>query len=237
MVTGLITIYKGAISMKKINKNELLNCISDGMTIMIGGFMTVGAPTELIQIIAESGVKNLTIICNDTGVNRDGNESSLGVGHLLKNGCVNKVIASHIGLNPDTGKQMIAGEVEVELSPQGTLIERIHAGGAGLGGVLTPTGLGTVVSENKTIINVNNKKYLLESPLKADVALLKAYKADEMGNLVYHQTARNFNPEMAFAARTVIAEVNEIVNVGELNPEEIITPFILVDKLFEKKVD
>ena len=219
--------------MKIINRDSLLSVIEDGMTIMIGGFMTVGAPTKLLEIIADSGVKNLTIICNDTGFKKENDHSALGVGHLIQKGCVKKVIASHIGLNPDTGKQMMAGELEVELSPQGTLIERIHAGGAGLGGVLTPTGLGTIVAENKEVVIIDEKEYLLETPLKADVALLKAHKADTMGNLTYHQTARNFNPEMALAAKIVIAEVDEIVAPHVFSPEEIITPFILVDKLYK----
>jgi acetate CoA/acetoacetate CoA-transferase alpha subunit len=144
---------------------------------------------------------------------------------------VKKIIASHIGTNPETGRQMIAGETVVELVPQGTLAERIRAGGAGLGGILTPTGLGTVVEEGKEKLLVNGKEYLLELPLRADIALLKAYKADKAGNLIYRQSARNFNPIMALAADLVIVEVEEVVEVGEIKPDEVMTPGILVDKV------
>lgn len=221
--------------MKNINIDKLSDIISDGMTIMVGGFMAVGSPNNLIKKIAHSNIKDLTIICNDTGFKNEKTPETLGVGHLINEGCVKKVIASHIGLNPDTGKQMMSGDLEVELTPQGTLIERIHAGGSGLGGVLTPTGLDTVVAENKDVLVIDNKEYLLEMPLKADIALLKADKADKRGNLVYKETARNFNPEMALAAKTVIVEVDEIVETGMLDPEEIITPFILVDYIFNSK--
>ncbi len=156
---------------------------------------------NLCHAILDSNVKDLTLIANDTAF------IETGVGPLIMNRRVKKVIASHIGTNPETGRQMIAGELDVELVPQGTLAERVRAGGSGLGGVLTPTGVGTVVEEGKEKLTVDGREYLLEKPLRADVALLKAYKADKAGNLVYHRSARNFNPLMALAADTVIVQV------------------------------
>lgn len=195
------------------------------MTIMVGGFMGVGTPTSLVGLLVDKGVKDITMITSDTAT------PDTGVGPLIVNRQVGKVIASHIGTNPETGRQMIAGEIRVELVPQGTLAEQIRAGGSGLGGILTPTGIGTVVEEGKRKIVVNNKEYLLELPLRAHIALLKAHKADKAGNLIYRKVARNFNPMMALAADLVIAEVEEIVEVGQLDPEEVITPGMLVDKV------
>lgn len=210
---------------KVISQEELISLFEDKATIMMGGFMGVGAPTSLVRILVEQGVKDLTLITSDTAT------PDTGVGPLIVNRQVKKIIASHIGTNPETGRQMIAGETVVELVPQGTLAERIRAGGAGLGGILTPTGLGTVVEEGKEKLLVNGKEYLLELPLRADIALLKAYKADKAGNLIYRQSARNFNPIMALAADLVIVEVEEVVEVGELKPDEVMTPGILVDKV------
>ena len=210
---------------KVISQEELVSLFEDKATIMMGGFMGVGAPTSLVRILVEQGVKDLTLITSDTAT------PDTGVGPLIVNRQVKKIIASHIGTNPETGRQMIAGETVVELVPQGTLAERIRAGGAGLGGILTPTGLGTVVEEGKEKLLVNGKEYLLELPLRADIALLKAYKADKAGNLIYRQSARNFNPIMALAADLVIVEVEEVVEVGELKPDEVMTPGILVDKV------
>ncbi|MCC5468253.1 acetate CoA-transferase subunit alpha [Pelosinus baikalensis] len=207
---------------KVISQEELVSLFEDKETVMMGGFMGVGAPTSLVRILVEQGVKDLTLITSDTAT------PDTGVGPLIVNRQVKKIIASHIGTNPETGRQMIAGETVVELVPQGTLAERIRAGGAGLGGILTPTGLGTVVEEGKEKLLVNGKEYLLELPLRADIALLKAYKADKAGNLIYRQSARNFNPIMALAADLVIVEVEE---VGELKPDEVMTPGILVDKV------
>lgn len=187
--------------------------------------MGVGTPEELVAGIMESGAEDLTLICNDTAF------VETGVGPLVVNKRVKKVIASHIGTNPETGRQMIAGEMEVELVPQGTLAERVRAGGSGLGGVLTPTGVGTVVEEGKQKLTVDGREYLLETPLRAEVALLKAYKADKNGNLVYHRSARNFNPFMALAADLVIVQVEKLVEVGEIDPDEVVTPGILVDKI------
>ncbi|CDF57797.1 acetate CoA-transferase subunit alpha [Thermobrachium celere] len=203
--------------------DEVMEFIKDGQTIMFGGFLAVGTAENIVDAIVKKGVKDLTIICNDTAF------VDKGVGKLVANKQVKKVIVSHIGTNPETGRQMNAGEIEVELVPQGTLAERIRAYGAGLGGVLTPTGLGTVVEEGKTIIEVDGKKYLLEKPLKADVAIIKGSKVDKKGNVWYSKTTRNFNPIMAMAADLVIVEAEEIVEVGEIEPENVVTPHILVD--------
>jgi acetate CoA/acetoacetate CoA-transferase alpha subunit len=196
-----------------------------GMTVMIGGFLAVGTPTVLVNALLETGVSDLTLIGNDTAF------PDSGVGVLVVNKRVKKAIVSHIGTNPETGRQMMAGEMQVDLVPQGTLAERIRAAGAGLGGVLTPTGVGTIVEEGKQKLTVDGKEYLLEKPLKADLALIKAKKADKAGNLIYNKSARNFNPVMALAADLVIVEVEELVEVGQLDPDEVMTPGILVDKI------
>lgn len=209
--------------MKVISIDEAVELLKPGMTIMIGGFLGVGTPEKLIDKIVEKRINNLVVIANDTAM------PDRGIGKLIVNKLCKKVIVSHIGTNPETQRQMINGELEVELVPQGTLAERIRAGGAGLGGILTPTGVGTVVEEGKRVIEINGKKYLLELPLKADIALIKAKKCDYYGNLVYNLTATNFNPIMAMAADIVIAEVEEVVPVGALNPDEIKTPGVLVD--------
>lgn len=210
---------------KIVQHEEIVALINDGMTIMFGGFLGVGTPASLVRVLVNKGVKDLTMIANDTAF------PDTGVGPLIVNKQVRKIITSHIGTNPETGRQMIAGETEVELVPQGTLAEQIRAGGSGLGGILTPTGIGTVVEEGKQKLIVHGKEYLLELPLRADVALLKAYKADTAGNLIYRKAARNFNPIMALAADLVIAEVEEIVEVGQLDPDEVMTPGILIDKV------
>ncbi|NLM41087.1 MAG: CoA transferase subunit A [Firmicutes bacterium] len=205
--------------------SEAVAQVKGGSTVMIGGFMTCGTPTGLVAELARRGVHGLTVIANDTGV--QGN----GIGMLISAGAVTQLIASHIGTNPETGQRMIDGRLQVELVPQGTLVERIRCGGAGLGGFLTPTGVGTVVAEGKQAIVVDGRTYLLETPLRADVALIKAWKADRKGNLLYRRSARNFNPVMAMAADLVIAEVEEIVEVGELDPDQVMTPGIFVDIL------
>ncbi|WP_082686982.1 acetate CoA-transferase subunit alpha [Bacillus sp. FJAT-27445] len=210
---------------KVISKEEAASLFRDGMTVMAGGFMGVGTPQDLVEVMLEKNIKNITLIANDTAF------IETGVGPLIVNHHVKKVIASHIGTNPETGRQMIAGEMEVELVPQGTLAERVRAGGSGLGGVLTPTGIGTVVEDGKQKITVDGREFLLEKPLRAEVAILKAYKADKAGNLVYHRSARNFNPLMALAADVVIAQVEKVVEVGEIDPDEVMTPGILVDKI------
>lgn len=204
---------------------EVPSILNDGMTIMAGGFMGVGTPEKLVSAILGANLKDLTLIANDTAF------VETGVGPLVVNRRLKKVITSHIGTNPETGRQMLSGELEVELVPQGTLAERIRAGGSGLGGVLTPTGVGTVVEEGKDKIVVDGREYLLEKPLRCEVALLKAFKADKAGNLVYHRSARNFNPLMALAADTVIVQVEHLVEIGEIDPDEVMTPGILVDKI------
>lgn len=210
--------------MSKVTTIEkVIQEIKDGMTLMIGGFLAVGTPEVFIDGILGKGIKELTVIANDTAF------PDKGIGKLVVNRQLKTVIVSHIGTNPETGRQMNAGELEVELVPQGTLAERIRAGGAGLGGVLTPTGLGTIVAEGKAVINVDGKDFLLEKPLKADVALIKAHTADTAGNLIFHRSARNFNPLMAMAAKTVIVEAENIVEIGQIDPDQVMTPGIVVD--------
>jgi len=210
---------------KRIGFAELRPRFKDGMSILFGGFMGVGTPDGIVREILDSGVKDLTVIGNDTA------GPDTGIGILVSARRVRKVIASHIGTNAETGRQMIAGELEVELVPQGTLAERIRCGGAGLGGVLTPTGVGTIVEEGKVKLSFDGIEYLVERPIRADLAILKAYRADEKGNLVYQRAARNFNPMMALAADYVVAEVDAIVKAGEIDPELVMTPGILVDAL------
>ncbi len=215
--------------MHVIKVEKAVEMIPDGSTIMIGGFLGVGTPEAIIDEIVKQRKSNLTVIANDTAF------PTSGVGKLVVNKLVKRVIVSHIGTNPETQKQMIEKAIDVELVPQGTLVERIRAGGVGLGGVLTPTGIGTVVAEGKQIFKINDVEYLLELPLKADFALINAKKADCNGNLVYSLTARNFNPIMAMAAKTVIAEVEEILPVGTIPPDEVHTPGIFVDYIVRKR--
>lgn len=208
---------------KVITRQEVFNKFSDGQTLMIGGFLGVGTPELLVDVLVEKNVRDLRVITNDTAF------VGKGTGKLIVNKQIKQAIVSHIGTNPETGRQMNAGELDVELVPQGTLAERIRCAGSGLGGVLTPTGVGTIVEKGKEKITLNDKTYLLETPLSADIALIKAAKADTFGNLKYCQSARNFNPLMAMAAKLVIVEAEEIVEVGSLDPDEIVTPGVLVD--------
>jgi acetate CoA/acetoacetate CoA-transferase alpha subunit len=208
---------------KKITVEQAVAHIKSGMTIMVGGFLSNGSANKILDALAKSDVRDITIITNDTSF------PDKGVGKLLEHKQIKKVIASHIGTNELTQQQMNAGEIEVEFVPQGTLAERVRAGGCGLGGVLTPTGLGTIIAEGKPIITVDGKDYLLEKPLHADIALIGASKGDESGNLVYYGTSQNFNPLMAAAADLVITEIDEIVAVGEIRPEQVHTPAILID--------
>lgn len=203
--------------------NEAVEYIKDGMTLMIGGFMAVGTPEILINAILEKGIKDLTIIANDTGL------VDKGIGKLIINKRVKKVIASHIGLNPETGRQMNNKELIVDLIPQGTLIEQIRCGGAGIGGFLTETGVGTIVEEEKQKMNLGNKEYLLELPLRADIALIRGSVVDKGGNVFYNGSTRNFNPIIATAADLVIVGAEKIVEIGELDPNYIMTPGIFVD--------
>ena len=212
---------------KIVSAIQAAEYLSDSATVMVGGFLGVGTPEIMIDAMVEKGFKNLTIITSDTAY------PDRGVGRLIVGQQVKKVIASHVGTNPETGKQMHAKQLEVELSPQGTLVERIRSGGAGLGGVLTPTGLGTIVAEDKPIIVIDGKNFLLEKPLRAQVALLKAFKADLDGNLVFRKATRNFNPVMATAADVVIVEVQEIVQVGAIDPDEVVVPGIFVDYIVQ----
>ena len=214
-----------------ISAADAANRIKDGDSVMVGGFLNCGSPDTIIFALKEKNTKNLTLISNDTAIHNFKNGVITGLGHLVENKMFRKIITSHIGTNQETQRQMNAGETEVELVPQGTLAEQIRAGGAGLGGFLTPTGIGTEVANGKQIILVNHHSFLLELPLKADVAIIKARKADKSGNLVFNGTARNFNPLMATAAELVIAEVEEIVEVGEIDPNEIHTSSIFVDFL------
>lgn len=205
--------------------------IKEGDSLMVGGFLGCGSPHTIILALKEKGTTNLTLICNDTAIHIFKTGKVTGVGHLIQAKQIKKIIASHIGSNQETQRQMNAAETEVELVPQGTLAQRVRAAGAGLGGFLTPTGVGTEVASGKQIILVAHKPFLLELPLSADVAIVKAKKADKAGNLVFNGTARNFNPLMATAAALVIAEVEELVEIGEIDPNNVHTPSIFVDFL------
>lgn len=213
---------------KSINLSQVVEKVKDGMTIMVGGFLTNGGPNTIMDALASSGVGNLTLICNDAAF------ADKGLGKLISNGQVKKLIASYIGSNTSAVDFMNNSTLEVEFSPQGTLAERIRAAGAGLGGVLTPTGLGTVVEKGKKVINVDGKDFLLEKPLKADIAFVGASISDKMGNLYYKGTTRNFNPLMAMAADLVIVEAQEIVETGSILPENVHTPAVLIDYIFTK---
>jgi acetate CoA/acetoacetate CoA-transferase alpha subunit len=206
---------------------EAMEKVEDGMTVMIGGFLAVGTPEKLVDAVLAKNVKNLTVIANDTAL------PDKGIGKLVVNKQLKKVIVSHIGTNPETGRQMHAGEIEVQLVPQGTLAEQIRAGGFGLGGILTPTGVGTPVEKGKQKLTIDGRDYLLELPLKADVALIRAAKADTAGNLVFRKSARNFNPLMASAAKVTIVEAQEIVEAGMIDPDEVMTPGIFVNYLVQ----
>jgi len=209
---------------KATNCTKAVEMIPDGATLMIGGFLGVGTPTRTIDELIRQGKKDLTVIANDTG------RPAVGIGKLIVAKLVKKVIASHIGTNPETQRQMIAGELEVVLTPQGTLAEQIRAGGYGLGGVLTATGIGTTVADGKQTIELNGKQYLIELPLHADFALIHSHRADYHGAL----TARNFNSIMAFSADCVIVEPEHIVPVGVIPPDSVVTPFCLVDYVIER---
>ena len=207
---------------KEIDINKAVDLIEDGMTIMVGGFLGCGIPHRLIDKLVEKGTKDLTLICNDSSF------PDFGVGKLIVNKQIKKLIASHVDTNPETGRQMNAGEMEVILVPQGTLAEQVRAGGAGLGGFLTPTGVGTVVEEGKQKIEIKGIEYLLELPLKADVALIAGEAVDTYGNIVYFGATRNFNELMATAADIVIVEAEEVKQVGELDANDVVTPGIFV---------
>ena len=212
---------------KIISLQDAVNLVRDGDTIMIGGFLAVGTPERLIDALIEKGVKDLTLVSNDTSfIDR-------GVGKMVVAKMFRKIYTSHVGTNKETGRQILEGEIEVVLVPQGTLIERIRAGGFGLGGVLTKTGLGTLVEEGKQIVEVDGERYLLEKPLRANVALLYAEKADIKGNLTFHGATRNFNTYMGAAADISIVEAQEVVQIGEMCPDEVIVPGVFVNYIVD----
>ena len=208
---------------KVISFEEAVNYIEDGMTIMVGGFLGCGNPHRLIDGLVEKGTKDLTLICNDSSF------PDIGVGKLVVNKQIKKLIASHIGTNSETGNQMNSGEMEVNLIPQGTLAEQVRAGGTGLGGFLTPVGIGTVIEEGKEKMEIDGKSYLLELPIRADLALIAGVSVDKFGNIVYFGATRNFNQLMAPAADLVIVEAEEVLEVGDIDPNDVDTPGIFVD--------
>jgi len=212
---------------KLITVEEAVEMIHDGMTIMVGGFLGCKNPYVIVDALVEKGVKDLTLIANDTSF------PEIGIGKLIVNKQVKKLIASHVGTNKETGRQMNSGEMDVELVPQGTLAERIRAAGAGLGGVLTPTGIGTIVAEGKDILTIDGKEYLLEKPLKSDIALIVGAKVDKKGNVSYAKATRNFNTIMATAADVVVVEADQVVEVGEIDPDDVMTPGIFVDYIVD----
>lgn len=207
--------------------SALAGLLRDGMTIMSGGFGVCGIPSTLIEAIRDSGVKDLTIISNNPGID------DFGLGLLLPNGQIRKMIGSYIGENARFAKQYLGGEIEVEFNPQGTLAERIRAGGAGIPAFFTRTGVGTVIAEGKDVREFDGIKYLMEKCLRADLAIVHAWRGDPEGNLQYRMTARNFNPVMATAAEVTIAEVEELVEPGEIDPDHIVTPGIFVQRIVQ----
>ena len=215
---------------KVITAEEAVKMVKPNDSILFGSFLAVGAAQNLIDALVETNTKDLHMVVIATDYD-DG-----GVGKLVTNRQVKSIQASHIGTNKSTQAQMNSGQIDIELIPQGTLMERVRAAGAGLGGILTPTGLGTVVEEGKKILEVNNKKFILETPIEGDFAFVRAHKADKYGNLTYTKTARNSNPIMAMSGKITIAEVDEVLDVGELDPEEVITPGIFVDYLVVKSL-
>lgn len=209
------------------NADEAIEKLSDGVTIMMGGFGLCGIPENLIAAVRRKGTKNLIVVSNNAGVN------DFGIGLLLETRQVKKMISTYVGENKLFEQQVLSGELEVELNPQGTLAERIRAGGAGIGGFFTPTGYGTPIAEGKETREIDGKMYVLERPLRAQFAFIKAWKGDRWGNLIYRKTARNFNPVMATAADYVVAEVEELLEVGQLEPDSVHTPGVYVGAIFQ----
>jgi len=212
-----------------VGATEAAARITDGMTVMVGGFIGCGNAHRVIEAIVAAGPRELTVICNDAG------KPDFGVGKLVRHRLVRRLIASHVGLNPEVAEQLHEGSIELELVPQGSLVEKIRAGGAGLGGVLTPTGLGTTVADGKQVVEVRGVLYLLEEPLRADVALLNGFNIDTNGNIWYKGTTRNFNVVMALAGDLVIAEADHLVQVGAIRPEDVVTPGVLVDVIVDPR--
>lgn len=221
----------GGKNMKRIfsSADEAVSQIQDGTILMVGGFGLVGIPEQLILALEEKGVKDLTVISNNCGID------DWGLGLLLRKKQIKKIIASYVGENKEFERQVLSGEIEVELTPQGTLAERIRAGGAGIPAFYTPAGVGTITSEGKEIRNFNGKEYVLETALNADFSIIRAAQADHLGNLIYNKTAQNFNPIMAAAGKVTIAEVEEIVETGVLDPNMIQTPSIYVQGILQAK--
>ncbi|TMA14523.1 MAG: CoA transferase subunit A [Deltaproteobacteria bacterium] len=209
------------------NADEAIRDLQDGAVIMSGGFGLCGNPENLIKAIHRKGVKNLTIISNNCGT------TDKGLGILLQTRQVRKMVSSYVGENKEFERQFLAGELEVELNPQGTLAERIRAGGAGLGGFYTPTGAGTQIAQGKESRVIDGREMIFEKPLKADYAIVRAWKGDKWGNLVFRKTARNFSPMMCTAARITIAEVEHLVEVGELDPDQVHVPSVYVNRIFQ----
>lgn len=226
---------------KFISAKEAAAMIKDGDFVMVGGFLGHGTPDSIINAIADSDVKDLTVAVNDTGFPAADPENGVkgekhgfrGVSELVARHKIKTLYVSHIGTNPETGRQMSEGTMDVRLTPQGTLAERIRAGGFGLGGILTPTGVGTDVANGKQVINVDGKDYLLETALKGDVCVIKGSIVDKLGNVYYKGTTKNFCPLMAAACKTVIVEAEKVVEPGEIAPEDVMTPFVLVDYIVE----
>ncbi|HEV2178589.1 MAG TPA: CoA transferase subunit A [Terriglobia bacterium] len=209
------------------NADAAITDLADGSTIMVGGFGLCGIPENLIEAVRRKGTRNITVISNNAGVN------NFGLGRLLETRQISKVVGTYVGENKVLEEQALKGEIVLELNPQGTFAERIRAGGAGIAGFYTPTGVGTVVADGKDVREFNGRKYLLERGLTADFAFVKAWKGDRWGNLIYRKTARNFNPMMATAAKVTVAEVEELVELGALDPNCIVTPGIYVKRIFQ----
>ena len=210
-----------------MSAKDAISLIKDGASIMVGGFLSCGAPDKLIDELVRQGKKNLTMICNDTSY------PNVDKGKVITNRLAKKVVAAHIGTNPETGRQMQSGETEVELVPMGTLVEKIRAKGAGLGGVLTQTGIGTILEDNKEIIEVEGKRFIFEKPLGADFALIYGTKVDRYGNVAFFGTTRNFNTVMATAADTVIVQADEIVDC--IDPNDVVIPGLFVDYIVKRE--
>lgn len=215
---------------KIVSMDDAVDRVTDGMTVMFGGFLGCGNPHAIVDALIARGVRDLVMIANDAST------PQTGIGRLVERRMLRRLIASHVGTNPEVAAQMNDGTLEVELVPQGTLAERIHAGGAGLGGVLTPTGLGTPVADGKQVLHIDGRDYLLEMPLRADIAFLSGYRVDPVGNIWYRGATRNFNALMAMAADTVIVEADHLVGLGDIEPENVVTPGVLVDFIVEGSV-
>jgi acetate CoA/acetoacetate CoA-transferase alpha subunit len=212
---------------KVITAQEAAKKIKDNSTLMVGGFLSCGTPDLILDAISKENIRNITLICNDTSVpNKDKSK-------LIEAGIVKKVITTHIGTNPITGQKMQSGEIEVEFYPMGTLVEKIHAKGSGLGGILTPTGVGTILEEGKKVVEIKGKKYIFEEPLGADVAVIYGTTVDKYGNVKYEGTTRNFNTSMATAADMVIVQAEKFVD--EINPDEVVIPSIFIDYIVKEE--